>query len=155
MKLKQFLKYVLLTIFGGLSYVLIEIIWRGYSNPSMFILGGLSFLIVGLLNEIFSWKIPIEIQSICGGAIITIMELIAGIILNIILKLNVWNYSLIPLNFLGQICLPFSLLWIVLSFLIIIIDDWIRYKFFGEEKPHYYSLIVEIIKKLKRGDKNG
>ena len=121
----------------------------------MFILGGLSFLIVGLLNEIFSWKIPIEIQSICGGAIITIMELIAGIILNIILKLNVWNYSLIPLNFLGQICLPFSLLWIVLSFLIIIIDDWIRYKFFGEEKPHYYSLIVEIIKKLKRGDKNG
>lgn len=155
MKLKQFLKYALLTIFGGLNYVLIEIIWRGYSHPSMFILGGLSFLIVGLLNEIFSWKIPIEIQSICGGAIITIMELIVGIILNIILKLNVWNYSLMPLNFLGQICLPFSLLWIVLSFLIIIIDDWIRYKFFGEEKPHYYSLIVEIIKKLKRGDKNG
>lgn len=155
MKLKQFLKYALLTIFGGLSYILIELIWREYSHPSMFILGGLSFLVVGLLNEIFSWKIPIEIQAICGGAIITIMELIVGIILNIILKLNVWNYSSMPLNFLGQICLPFSLLWIVLSFLIIIVDDWIRYKLFGEEKPHYYSLIVEIIKKLKRGDKNG
>jgi uncharacterized membrane protein len=34
-----------------------------------------------------------------------------------------WDYSTLPFNILGQICLPFSLIWIVLSFPAIKIDE--------------------------------
>ena len=54
--------------------------------------------------------------------------------------MNVWNYSALPLNIMGQICLPFSLLWLLLSGVIIVVDDYIRYKFFNEKKPKYKFL---------------
>ena len=54
-----------------------------------------------------------------------------------VLHLNVWDYSNMPLNVLGQICLPFSLLWVIIAIGAIILDDYIRYCFFDEEKPRY------------------
>ena len=54
-----------------------------------------------------------------------------------ILGLHIWDYSTMPLNIFGQICLPFSLAWMGLSGVAIILDDYIRYWFFNEEKPHY------------------
>lgn len=42
-----------------------------------------------------------------------------------------------PLNVLGQICLPFTLIWCILSLVAIILDDYIRFWFFNEEKPNY------------------
>ena len=92
----------------------------------------------------------LEVQSILGAIIITIFEFIVGVIVNIILKWNVWNYSTLPLNIMGHICLPFTLIWIILSAAIIVADDWVRYKIFKEEKPHYTSLILNKL----RGDKN-
>ena len=49
----------------------------------------------------------LEVQSILGAIIITIFEFIVGVIVNIILKWNVWNYATVPFNIMGQICLPF------------------------------------------------
>lgn len=43
--------------------------------------------------------------------IITAYEFVFGIVFNIWLKCDVWNYSNVPLNILGQICLPFSAIW--------------------------------------------
>lgn len=90
----------------------------------------------------------LEVQSILGAIIITIFEFIVGVIVNIILKWNVWNYATVPFNIMGQICLPFSLIWIVLSAVIIIVDDYIRYKLFKEKKSYYISWIINKI----RGD---
>ena len=46
-----------LFLIGGALYYVIEILWRGYSHWSMFILGGICFVIMGLLNEYkFRWK---------------------------------------------------------------------------------------------------
>ena len=101
----------------------------------MFLLGGLCFLIVGAINNFLPWEMYFEVQSILGAIIITIFEFIVGVIVNIILKWNVWNYATVPFNIMGQICLPFSLIWIVLSAVIIIVDDYIRYKLF-KEKNH-------------------
>ena len=42
-----------------------------------------------------------------------------------------------PLNYKGQICLPFSILWIFVSIAAVVLDDWLRYWLFGEERPHY------------------
>ena len=36
-------------------------------------------------------------------------------IVNIILQWNVWDYSNVPFNVMGQICLPFSIIWFFLS----------------------------------------
>ena len=68
---------------------------------------------------------------------ITVTELITGLILNVWLGLNVWNYSGLPFNFMGQICLQFSALWFVLSFFGIKAFDWIRYTILGGIKPQY------------------
>lgn len=101
-----FLKYLFLFSFGGIVYILIELLWRGYSHWSMFVLGGACFLLLGLINEKYTWDIPLFIQMLIGSFIITIMEFIAGCILNLWLGLNVWSYADMPYNILGQICLP-------------------------------------------------
>lgn len=138
--IKSIIKYIFLFVIGGGVYYAIETIWRGYSHWTMFILGGICFITVGLINNIFTWKTPIEIQAIVGSIIITLLEFITGIIVNIKLDWNVWDYSNLPLNILGQVCLPFTLIWIILSILIIFLDDFLRYKFFSEDKPHYISI---------------
>lgn len=135
--MKALCKNLFLFIMGGILYYLIEIIWRGYSHFSMFFVGGLCFVLIGKINEYISWETPVYIQSILGSIIITTIEFISGCILNIWLRLGVWDYSNIPFNLFGQICLPFSVLWIFVSFIAIFIDDYIRYIFFGEEKPRY------------------
>lgn len=148
--LKIFLKYIFLFLFGGFVYVGIEILFRGYSHFSMILLGGLCFVICGLENEIFSWETPIELQMIISSIIITILELLTGLIVNVYMGLKVWDYSNMPLNFMGQICLIFSIAWLFLSLIAIVIDDYLRYFVFGEEKPRYYSWIVEKIKNKKK-----
>lgn len=62
-----------------------------------------------------NFQIPLWGKCIIGMLIITGIELIFGIVFNILLKENVWDYSNVPFNFLGQICIPFSLIWFVLS----------------------------------------
>jgi uncharacterized membrane protein len=122
---------------GGSAYCFIEIIGRGYSHISMFLLGGICFFCIGLLNQKISYDMPLWKQMVLGGGIITTLEFITGCIVNIWLNLNVWDYSDMPFNVLGQICLPFSLLWVLLSLVAIILDDYLRYWLFNEEKPHY------------------
>ena len=57
-----------LFLIGGALYYLIEVLWRGYSHWSMFILGGVCFMIMGLLNEYkFSWKDSLLKQSIISA----------------------------------------------------------------------------------------
>ena len=136
-KFKMELKYAFLLAVGGLIYILIELIFRGRTHISMFFLGGICFIAVGLINELFSWKTPLIIQMLIGGMVITLFEFIAGCILNLLLGLNVWDYSNMYGNVLGQICPLFSFVWVMLSGVAIVLDDWIRYLFFGEEKPHY------------------
>lgn len=136
-RLKVCLKLLVLAVIGGAIYVGIEMLWRGHSHPSMFILGGLCFVSIGLINELFPWELGIVWQALIGGTMVTCLEFITGVIVNIWLKLGVWDYSGLPLNILGQVCLPFCFAWVGLSVVAIVFDDYLRYWFFGEEKPHY------------------
>ena len=136
-KIHILLKYVFLGVIGGIIYYILENIWRGYSHWTMFILGGICFIVLGLINEIFSWDTPLISQMVIGGVIITILEFITGCIVNLWLGWNIWDYSNLPLNLLGQICLPFSILWYFISAIGIVIDDYIRYIYFDEEYPRY------------------
>jgi len=136
-RLKVCLKLLVLAVIGGAIYVGIEMLWRGHSHPSMFILGGLCFVSIGLINELFPWELGIVWQALIGGTMVTCLEFITGVIVNIWLKLGVWDYSGLPLNIWGQVCLPFYFAWVGLSVVAIVFDDYLRYWFFGEEKPHY------------------
>lgn len=139
----------ILFLIGGRLYTWIEILWREYSHWTMFILGGALFVILGLLNEYkFRWNQSLLAQSIVGAVIVTIFEFITGCIVNLWLGWKVWDYSQLPFNLWGQICLYYFLLWIPLSAVAIILDDWIRYilylllhqyfpKMQNREKPHY------------------
>ena len=136
-KIHILLKYVFLGLIGGIIYYILENIWRGYSHWTMFILGGICFIALGLINEIFSWDTPLISQMVIGSLIITTLEFITGCVVNLWLGWNVWDYSDLPYNLLGQICLPFSILWYFISAIGIVIDDYIRYIYFDEEHPRY------------------
>ena len=133
-------KYFILGIIGGAVYVLLEMLWRGYSHWTMFLLGAVCFILIGLVNEVFEWDTPLILQMFCGCAIITALEFVTGCIVNLWLGWEVWDYSEYSFNVLGQISLRSSVGWYFLSLVGIFLDDWLRYKLFGEEKPHYKIL---------------
>lgn len=135
--LKTSFKYLLLWIVFGSLYFIMEILFRGYSHWSMFITGGICGILLDLINEVLDWDTPLWKQMILGGLIITLIELLVGEILTRVFSLQVWDYSDLPLNFDGVICLSFSLLWCMISPVGIILGDYIRYYLFKEEKPRY------------------
>ena len=122
---------------GGTIYVLIELIARGRSHWTMFFVGGLAFYLIGCINEHKKKEILLRWQMAAGAGSITGLELISGIIVNIILGWNVWDYSTLPGNLLGQICPQFTVLWFFLSAVAVYLDDWIRYLLWGEKRPKY------------------
>lgn len=130
-------KYITLAGAGGLLYLLIELTWRGRSHWSMFFLGGLCFLALGLINEILPWETPLWKQMLIGACIITALEFFAGCIVNLWLGWDVWDYSAMPGNLLGQICPQYFVLWLPVSMAGIFLDDWLRYWWWGEERPRY------------------
>jgi len=137
---KQFLKIFTIWSIGALTYGTIEIISRGYTHISMGILGGICLISIDTLNRRFGSKLSIPFKMLISSAIITILEFGTGLIVNVWLNLNVWDYSEAPLNVCGQICLPFCFVWFFLSFLGIVLEIFIRKKIFCEDLPHYILL---------------
>lgn len=137
MKIKNALKMLVLLLIGGTIYFCIEMLWRGYSHISMFFVGGICFIAIGAINEYIPWEMGLIQQSIIGACLVTGIEFVSGLILNIWLGLGIWDYSNLPFNIMGQICLPFFFAWIALSCVAIVLDDYLRYWLFKEEKPHY------------------
>lgn len=79
----------------------------------MFFAGAVVLSTFYYINSNFS--MPLWQKALIGMVIITVLEFVIGVVFNLLLKENVWNYSNMPLNILGQICVPFSAIWFVLS----------------------------------------
>ena len=107
--MRIFKKITLFSLGGGL-YTLLELLWRGRSHISMFLLGGGCFLMLGWLRR---FSLPLPVKMLLGAAGITAGELATGLIVN--RNYGVWDYRQQPLNFLGHVCVGFSLLWIPVS----------------------------------------
>ncbi len=103
-------KYVFLYYLGGGAYLTLEFLFRGRSHGSMFLLGGLCFLILGKLRKLPCSILP---RAALGAGIITVLELLTGLLVN--RDYSVWDYRHHLLNFRGQICPLFTLLWIPVS----------------------------------------
>ena len=113
-KKRLFKKHAIYFAIGGVGYGIIELVWRGRTHWTMILAGGICFIIFSLIEEKLENQSTI-LKSILSAVAITTIELIFGIIFNIFLNMNVWDYSNIPHNLLGQICPIYSLLWVALS----------------------------------------
>lgn len=115
---------------GGVLYFAIEMLWRGHSHISMALLGGTCFLCLYLIGRAFP-NMPMLLYCILGGVVISLLELGAGELLNTGLGLDIWDYSSLPLNYRGQVCLLFSFFWCLLSMPAGILARIMRTRIFG------------------------
>lgn len=106
-------KYIMIFLIGAAGYGMLETLFRGFTHWTMLVTGGIVFIILYYVyskNE----NAPIWQKALVGALIITIIELAVGCIVNLWLGWNVWDYSAYPYNFLGQVCLTFTVLWFLL-----------------------------------------
>ena len=110
----------LLFSLGGVAYCGLELLWRGRTHYSMFLAGGASLILIGKLNRTEP-KLPLPLRAVVGSGIITMVELLTGLIFN--RDYRVWDYRAQWGNWLGQICPLFSLLWIGIAALVLLVYD--------------------------------
>ncbi len=121
-KLQFIIKYSMIFFIGGICYGLLEVVYRGHTHPSMVVAGGICFTVIVLLDNMLRDRVNILLLALLGGVVITCVELVFGLIFNVWFKMAVWDYSSAPFNLYGQVCLPFSLLWVAVSLFAIIIN---------------------------------
>lgn len=125
----RFLRKCILFYIGGSAYFILELLWRGRSHGSMFLLGGTCFLLIGRLSRLLR-KIPMAMQLILSAGLVTALELLTGLVVN--RSYQVWDYRRMPCNYHGQICLHYSMLWIPVSLMAILLynaaDRTLRHK---------------------------
>ena len=112
---------------GGMVYAGLELLWRGFTHWSMFLLGGLCFVVIGNLNRTRP-LLPLPLRALAAAGIVTALELGTGLLVN--RQYQVWDYRQLPLNYHGQICLPFTLLWIPVSLAAIFLYDFAEKRIF-------------------------
>ena len=141
MNKKHILKYLILFLVGYCVYIAIEVTFRNYSFPLMGIVGAISFILIDRINEVMPWDTDLIIQSVIGSLIVTTFELIVGEGLKFFNQPPMWDYSSLPLNFNGVICLPFSLVWVLLSAIAILLADAINYYLLHEKPTPHYKIL--------------
>ena len=114
--MKNFKKNIVFFTVGGIGYGIIELLWRRRTHWTMLIAGGICFTVFSFAAEKFKNRTTLFKCSFCAAAI-TIVELVFGVVFNILLNMKIWDYSRQPFNFLGQICPLYTVLWGFLSLL--------------------------------------
>ncbi len=118
---------------GGAVYTAAEILWRGYSHWTMTLTGGACAALIHLANRRMNGKSFI-LRCCAGCGIITTLEFTVGCIVNLWLGWNVWDYSGMRFNLLGQICLLYSIMWLFMSIPAIALSTW----FDSRRRPQSY-----------------
>lgn len=150
--MKKKLRCIPLGLRLGAVYYIIEGLWRGgWAHVSMVFVGGIVGLLVGGINQ---WpkfyNLRIITQSIIGAIITLLVELCAGLVLNIWLGMSIWDYSNLPFNLWGQICPQFSLAWIFIMPFAIWLDDRVRWEKWREGRPYpIYENYRDLFKKQR------
>ena len=112
---------------GFFLYGLIEIAFRGYTHYSMALAGGVVLIILYYLNLKLNTR-SLILRGLLGSAVITAVEFVTGLLVNIKFSLGVWDYSHQPFNILGQICPAFSFCWAGLSVVAFYLSVYIFWK---------------------------
>lgn len=123
----KFSQYLIVFFMGYFMYCLFEISTRGYTHWTMGITGGFILSVLYVLNS----RNTVTLMKSCffGSVFITLTEFFVGIFDNIIMHWKVWDYTDMPFNLMGQICLPFSCLWFILCVPVYFICRELRHSF--------------------------
>lgn len=142
-------KLILFNCFGSIYYAL-EILYDGSSHWSMYVCGGLSGLVGDFLCQ-HRARISLILRAVYITIAILVFEYAAGLLFNIYLGMNIWDYSQIPLNLHGQICIRFALIWFFIFSPIILWSSGIfRYLLFGDKRPiRLRSIYTGMAKEIK------
>ena len=89
------------------------------------------------------------LQGTVCAAIITFMGLVIGRATHYFGLALMWDYSNMSFNYDGVICLPFSLIWIGLSIVGVLLIDAINYYVFEEAPVPYYKVFGKTIFRYK------
>ena len=134
---KRLSEYLFIWALGGSLYYTFELVFRGFSHWSMFVLGGICMVFFTVQGQMLHWQDPLWRQILRGTIFITAMEFITGIIVNKWMHLQVWDYTDQPFQLFGQICLLFALIFSGLCALGILLSGYLLYWLYGEEKPNF------------------
>ena len=135
------IKSLVMFLAGFCAFITIEVLFRGYSYVMSGVMGGLAVIALDRINDEISWDMDLALQALIGGAFVTAMEFAVGAIAKYTNILPVmWDYSDVPLNIGGIICLPFTIAWTLLSVLAIFLADAINYYVFEDTCVPRYTL---------------
>lgn len=137
---------MLLWTWGGTVYYIMEVLFKTVTGHperihwTMLVLAIILSMVLERCGAEFPWEWALPAQAFICTFAITATEFVAGLVLNMWLGLNIWDYSNLPFNFMGQICLWYSMVWFVLSLIFIPIFDFIKYFINGGTHPRYTIL---------------
>lgn len=121
----------------GALYMVLEGLWRGWTNIAMLPVGGLCGFLIGKMNDWFPeqtlWK-----KCLGGTGLILIVEFFSGMLLNVYLQLGIWDYAGMWGNIYGQICFPYAILWFILVPGVIYVYNYLKYFIFQDERPEFF-----------------
>ena len=123
--MKKVKQNVILYSIGSMGYCIVELLWRGYTHWTMAFAGGICFLLIYYANKKYAKK-KLYVRCLMGSGIITSVEFLIGCIVNLRLNWNVWDYSNLPFNLLGQISLLYSGLWFLLTAPVLSLCNYIK-----------------------------
>lgn len=129
--------HILRWVAGGLLYGFLEILHHGHTHWTMILLAALLSIPLDIANNRIPWEMPLLLQALLGGLVVTGAELASGLVLNVWMGLSIWDYSGMPGNLWGQITPQYSAVWVLLSGVAIVLFDWIDYWIGGGKQPHY------------------
>ncbi len=143
---KVSVKWLILFSVGYYTYSLIEIAFRGYTYALMGFCAGMAVLLLDKINDNISWDVDILLQGVIGSVIITCMEMIIGNLMYTMPWIPImWDYHNRWMNYNGIICPLFSVLWVLLSIVAILIADAINYYVLRDPDKPYYKLFGHIV----------
>ena len=142
---------MLLWTWGGTVYYFLEVIWKLLREEperiswTMLVMAIILCVPVERCGAELPWSYPLWLQALACAALVTAVELVAGLILNVWLCLGVWDYSHLPGNLWGQICPQFAAVWWGLCLMFIPVFDWLRWTVEGGTKPVYTMTISALV----------
>lgn len=136
--MKKLSEYLFLWALGGCIYYSFELIFRGFSHWSMFVLGGICMVFCTMQGKYLNYRDSFWLQLLRCVIFVTACEFITGMIVNKWLHWNVWDYKGLPFELFGQICLPFTVIFSGLCAVGILLGAYILYWIYGEQKPKFY-----------------
>lgn len=137
---KRLCTLLFMFLFSGTVYVCIELLFRGRTTFSMWVVGGICGMIISQINNYFSFEMDFVLQVIMSMLICTAIEGYTGLLIN--QDFSIWDYRHLWGTFLyGQLNMIFMCAWGLISMFSIPILDYLEWVFFDERnesyKPYY------------------